>query len=58
MISLFGYAIATFFCATNPYQKNDDDQQLFLNDLVFYICKGYGPLSTYKNIRLQKLVLT
>jgi hypothetical protein len=25
--------------------------------LVFYICKGYRPLSTYKNIWLQKLAL-
>ncbi len=56
-ISLFGYAIATFFGATNPYQKNDDHQQPFLNNLVFYICKGYRPLSTYNNIWLQKLVL-
>jgi hypothetical protein len=45
-ISLFGYAIATFFGDTNPHQENDDDQQPFLNDLVFYICKGHRPLST------------
>ncbi len=46
-----------FLVTQTPTKENDDDQQPFLNDLVFYICKGYRPLSTYKNIWLQKLAL-
>jgi hypothetical protein len=49
--SSFAYVITTFFSATNPYKKIDEQQQ-FLEDLVLYICKGYMPLSTCENIWL------
>jgi hypothetical protein len=37
---LFLYSL--FFESTNTYKNGDEAQQRFLEDLVFYICKGYG----------------
>ncbi len=45
-----------FWCHKPP-KKNDDAQQSFLENLVFYIFKGYKPLSSCKNIWFQWLVL-
>jgi hypothetical protein len=45
-----------FFGSKNPYKHGDEAQQLFLEDLVLYICKKYKPLSTFENIWLQILV--
>jgi hypothetical protein len=39
------------------YKDNDEHQQQFFKDLVFYTCKGYKPLSNHENIWLQRLVL-
>jgi hypothetical protein len=38
-------------------QKNDQTYRMFIEDLVFYICKGYWVFSTTKNIWLKRLVL-
>jgi hypothetical protein len=38
-------------------QKNDQAYHMFIEDLVFYICKGYWVFSTTKNIWLKRLVL-
>jgi hypothetical protein len=35
------FIIIVFFESTNPYKNGDEAQQRFLEDLVFYICKGY-----------------
>jgi hypothetical protein len=43
------YVIIEIFSATNP-PKNDQQQHQFLEDLVFYICKGCKPLFTCKNV--------
>ncbi len=49
-VAPFGSTITTFFGSTHLYKHGDEAQQQFLEDLVFYICKGYKPLSTCKNI--------
>jgi hypothetical protein len=36
----FAYAIISFFGATKPYKKTNEQQQQFLEDLALYICKG------------------
>jgi len=51
------YAITTYFGSTNPYQKIGEAQQMFYEDLVFYICIAYQPISTIENIWLKKLVI-
>ncbi len=38
-------AITTYFGSTNPYKNNDEAYHMFIEDLVFYICKGYRALS-------------
>ncbi len=43
------FGITSFFGATYPYRKIDEQQQ-FLEDLILYICKGYKPLSTSENV--------
>jgi hypothetical protein len=43
--------------ATNLYKKNNEQQKHFLENLVFYICKGYIPLSSCENVWFQRLVL-
>ncbi len=55
--SSFNCAIINFFGATNLYKKNDEHQQLFFKDLVFYTCKGYKPMSNHESIWLLRLVL-
>jgi hypothetical protein len=49
--------ITTFFGSTNLNKHGDETHQWFLEDLVLYICKGYKPLSTCKNIWLRSLVI-
>jgi len=44
------FVITKKFGPTNPYKYGDEAQQWFMEDLVFYIYKGYKPLSTCKNI--------
>jgi len=43
--------------ATNLYKKNNEQQKQFLENSVFYICKGYIPLSSCENVWFQRLVL-
>jgi hypothetical protein len=43
-------AIIAFLVATKPFKKCDEQQKHFLEDLLLYICKGYMPLSTGKNV--------
>jgi len=49
---------ATWFCNhcifwnTNSYPKNDEVQEMFFKDLVFYIFKAYLGVFTTKNISL------
>jgi len=45
-----GFTIITLFWAITPDKKSDEAQQFFCEDLVFYICMGYRPFSTYKNV--------
>ncbi len=40
-----------------PYKKIDEAQQMFIEDIMFYICKGYWAFSTIKNIWLRRLIL-
>lgn len=50
-------AITEVFSASNPYKKGDEQQQMFLEDLVLYIAKDYRPLSTMENVWLRRLML-
>jgi hypothetical protein len=52
------FVITSFFGATNPYKKIDEQQQQFIEDLVLYICKGYKPLSTWENVWLWRFCFT
>ncbi len=52
------YVITTFFGAKNLYKFFDDVQLQFLEDLVLYNCKGYKPLSTCENLRLQTYAMS
>lgn len=45
------------FSATNHYEKYDEAQQQFFENLVLYICKGYKALSTFENIWMWRLVI-
>jgi hypothetical protein len=38
------------FLLPQTVKKTDEQQKHFLEDLVLYICKGYMPLSTCKNV--------
>ncbi len=38
------------FMLSQPLEKINEQQKHFLEDLVLYICKGYTPLSTCKNV--------
>jgi hypothetical protein len=49
-VGAIGIAITSFFRSTNLYKNVDDTRQNFIEDLVLYICKGYMPLSTCKNM--------
>jgi hypothetical protein len=40
-----------------PYKNLDPTQELFLEDLILYITKGYGLLSSIENVWLKRLVL-
>jgi hypothetical protein len=42
--------ILAFFGSTTPYKKLNKAQQLFLEDLIMLIAKGFFPLSTCENI--------
>jgi hypothetical protein len=53
----FGFVIAKYFGSTNPYKNNDGVWQIFIKDLMLYICKGYKAFSTIKNICLKRLIL-
>jgi hypothetical protein len=49
-------SIIGFFNTRILYQKTNPTQEQFLEDLVFYIAKGYCPFSSTKNISLKRLV--
>lgn len=53
----FSFVITKYFGSANPYKNNDEVWQIFIKDLVFYICKGYRAFSTIKNIWLRRLIL-
>jgi hypothetical protein len=40
-----------------PYQKQDETQKLFLEDLVLLMVKGFSPLNTCENVHMQRLAL-
>jgi hypothetical protein len=50
-------AITIFLGATNLYKKINNSQQQFLENLVLYICKGCGALSSCEIVWLWRLVL-
>jgi hypothetical protein len=50
-------SIAAFFNSGVPYKNSDLAQELFLEDLILYITKGYQPLSSIENVWLKRLVL-
>jgi hypothetical protein len=37
----FSYVITIYFASTNPFKKIDEAQQIFIEDLVLYVCKTY-----------------
>jgi hypothetical protein len=37
----FSSIITTYFGSTNPFKKINEAQQMFIEDLVLYICKAY-----------------
>jgi hypothetical protein len=49
--------IIAYFGSTNLYKNGDEAQQMFLEDLVLCIRKGYMPLLSCKNIWLHILIL-
>jgi hypothetical protein len=49
-------SIIGFFNTRMPYQKTNPTQEQFFEDLVFYIAKGYCPLSSTENVWLKRLV--
>jgi hypothetical protein len=49
--------ITPYFGFTNLTKKTNETQQMFIEDLVFYIYKGLWTLSTTKNILLRRSVL-
>jgi hypothetical protein len=55
-VGAIGIAITCFFGSTNLYKMLMTHQR-FIEDLVLYIYKGYMPLSTCKNIWLERLIL-
>ena len=52
-----GSSITTFFGSMNPYKKMDQQHIHFTEDLVWYLAKGYRPLSTVENPWFRRLVL-
>jgi hypothetical protein len=48
-------SIVNFFNIKGPYKKTNHVQKQFLKDLLFYIAKGYYPLSSIENIWLKKV---
>jgi len=57
MIGPFNITIIIYFWSINPYQKIDEAQQMFSEDIVLYICKAYWLISIVENILLRRLVL-
>lgn len=55
--SQLGLQSLNHFGLANLYKNGDETQQMFLKDLVFYICKGYKPPSSFENIWLHRLIL-
>lgn len=51
------FVITIYVGSTNLYKKTNEAQQMFIEDLVLYICKGYWTFSTIKNIWLSRLIL-
>jgi len=43
-------AITTYFDLTIPYKNGDEAQQMFLEDLVLYICYFYFHVKTFSYI--------
>jgi hypothetical protein len=46
---IFFHFKSYFFLVAQPYNKKDHTQQVFLEDLVLYIAKGYCPLFSIEN---------
>jgi hypothetical protein len=46
------HSIAGFFCFGIPYKKFDLAQEKFVEDLHFYITKGYHPLKSNKRVKV------
>jgi len=42
----FSSVITTYFGSTNPFKKKMRHKKMFIEDLVFYICKAYRLIST------------
>jgi hypothetical protein len=40
-----------------PYKNSNLDQELFLDDLIMNIIKGFRPLSSIENVWIRRLVL-
>jgi hypothetical protein len=53
----FVTSIVDFFNFGMPCKNSNLAQQLFFEDLILYIIKGYQPLSFTKNVWLRRLAL-
>jgi hypothetical protein len=50
-------SISNFFNFIVPYKNSNLAQELFFEDLILYIIKGYQPLSYIENVWLRRLAL-
>jgi hypothetical protein len=53
---LFTTSIANFFNSIMPYKNSDLGQELFLEDLIMNIIKGFRPLNSIENVWIKRLV--
>jgi hypothetical protein len=49
--------ISSFFGSKTPYKKQDDKQNLCMEDLVLFTTKGYIPLNIGENLWMCRLTL-
>jgi hypothetical protein len=49
--------ITKHFESVNPYQKDDVQQKQFMEDLLFFVAKGYMPIFGVENQWLKRLVM-
>jgi hypothetical protein len=49
--------LSHLFWDHTPYKKIDEVQQMFIEDIMFYICKGYWAFSTIRNFWLRRSIL-